>query len=289
VTLTLKALKRLDETPPWDWPEDTATDLLDVLRDPRAGEEQRVLAAELAGNSVVINDELAHALLALLRSAEQPDAVRSTAAISLGPVLESCDTDGFDDPDFVAIGEDTFREIGETMRSLHLDTGVSKEVRRRILEASVRAPVEWHVEAIRSTCASDDREWKLTGIFCTRFVRGFDEEILASLDTADHDIHAAAVVAAGTWEIEAVWPHVLGLITAPDPDRRLLLAAIGAVGELRPQEAAVILADLADSDDPEIAEAVLEASSLADYGWNENEDEEDDDDLDEDDEPGSLH
>ncbi len=57
MTLTLSALKRLDNTPPWGWPGDTGTALIEVLRDRRAGEKERILATELAGNSVVINDE----------------------------------------------------------------------------------------------------------------------------------------------------------------------------------------------------------------------------------------
>jgi hypothetical protein len=32
--LSLKALKKLDDTPPWEWSEDTGLALLDLLRDP---------------------------------------------------------------------------------------------------------------------------------------------------------------------------------------------------------------------------------------------------------------
>jgi hypothetical protein len=68
----LDDLKELDDTPPWDWPERTATFLLDALRDPGATQEERLLAADLAGNSVVVNDELVAALLSILRSGEEP-------------------------------------------------------------------------------------------------------------------------------------------------------------------------------------------------------------------------
>ena len=45
----------------------------------------------------------------------------------------------------------------------------------------------------------------------------------------------------------------------PHSPKPLLLAAIGAVGSIRPAEARKILVDLADSDDEEIAEAIDEA------------------------------
>ncbi len=67
MTLSLSALQRLDNTPPWDWPEDTGTALIEVLRDRRAGEDERILATELAGNSVVLDDDMVDALLAVLR------------------------------------------------------------------------------------------------------------------------------------------------------------------------------------------------------------------------------
>jgi hypothetical protein len=247
-----------------------------LLRTPGTNEEERLLGVELAGDSVVVNDELAGALLVVLRSGSESDLVRSRAAISLGPVLELCDTDGFDDPDEAPVKESTFREIQETMRTLYQDPSVAKEIRRRVLEASVRAPVDWHVEAIRSAYANDDEEWKLTAAFCMGHVRGFDEHILASLNSGNLDIHVEAVYAAGNWEVSAAWPHVLSLVAAKDTHRRLLLAAIAAVGSIRPQEASEVLAHLADSEDEEIAEAVLEATSMANARW--DADAEDDED-----------
>jgi hypothetical protein len=269
-TLSLKALKELEDTPPWDWPKGTGSNLLDLLRDPDASEGERLLAVELAGDSVVINDELAGAILVILRRGQESELVRAQAAISLGPILEICDTDGFNEPDAVPVMERTFREIQETMRTLFMDATVAKEVRRRILEASVRAPLDWHQDAIRTAYVSDDEEWRLTAVFCMRHVRGFDEQILASLDSRNLNIHVEAVWAVGAWAISAAWPHVLGLVTARDTNRRLLLAAIAAVGDIRPKETSEVLAHLADSDDPEIAEAVLEATSLADGEWDED-------------------
>ena len=283
MTLRLKALKKLNDTPPWEWPEGTGLALLGLLRDPAASEEERLLGVELAGDSVVINDELAGALLMVLRSSGESEMVRSRAAISLGPVLELCDTDGFDDPDEVPVMESAFREIQQTMRTLYQDASLPKEVRRRILEASVRAPLDWHQEAIGAAYASADEEWKLTAVFCMRHVRGFDQQILASLDSRNMDIHVEAVWAAGNWEVSAAWPHVLGLVGTRKIDKRLLLAAIAAVGSIRPEEASQALEHLADCEDEEIAEAVIEPTSLANARWHEDEDgDEDEDDEDED-------
>jgi len=279
--LNLKALKKLDDTPPWEWPEDTGLALLDLLRDPGTSEEERLLGVELAGDSVVVNDALVAVLLIVLRNGSESELVRSRAAISLGPVLELCDTDDFDDPDDVTVTESTFHEIQKTMRTLYQDTSLPKEVRRRVLEASVRAPLDWHQEAIRTAYASDDEEWRLTAVFCMGHVRGFDEQILASLDSRNLDIQVEAVCAAGNWEVGAAWSHVLGLVTARGTDRRLLLAAIAAVGTIRPGEASAVLGHLADSQDDEIAEAVLEATAMANARWNDEADVdgEDDEDL----------
>jgi len=92
-------LQTLRDTPPWEWPEDAGAILLDVLRDGRAAEADRLLAAELAGELTAIDDELARALLSILGSGGESEELRGRAAISLGPVLEHTDTAGFEDPD----------------------------------------------------------------------------------------------------------------------------------------------------------------------------------------------
>jgi hypothetical protein len=278
MTLTLNALRRLDNTPPWDWPEDTGTALIEVLGDRRAGEDERILATELAGSSVVINDEMVDALLTVLRCDDESEKIRGKAAISLGPVLEICDIEGFDGPDSVGVAERTYREIQAAMRATFFDAGVPIEVRRRVLEASVRAPLDWHPDALRSAYASDDEDWNLTAVFCMRYVSGFDEQILASLESENPDIKVEAVLAAGAWAIGAAWSHVLPLISAESIEKRLLLAAIAAVGGIRPQEASYVLGDLADSDDPVIAEAVLEATSMDGGEWDEDDEDSDEDD-----------
>jgi len=269
-------LKTLLDTPPWDWPRDAGWTLRKVLVDQRANESDRLVAAELAGDFTVINDELADALLTVVCSADEPDELRARAAISLGPVLEQADTDGFEDPDDVPITESTFRNIQDSMKKLYLDNSTPKEVQRRILEASVRAPETWHEDAIKNAYSSGDKEWILTAVFSMRWVRGFDDQILLALKSDDPEIHLEAVIAAGNWELDAAWSHVVELINDDHTPKPLLLAAIGAVGSIRPAEAGEILVDLADSDDEEIAEAADEAMAEAQIASGEEDDDEED-------------
>jgi len=256
-------LKTLLDTPPWDWPTDAGKTFLKLLTDRRAKASDRQIAAELAGDSAVIDDDLAGALLAIVCNAGEPEELRARAAISFGPALEDADLGEFEDPDEVPITERTFHNIQDSLRKLFLDTSTPQEVRRRILEASVRAPETWHQDAIAQAYSSGDHQWMLTAVFAMGWVRGFDNQILAALESADSDIHYEAVHAAGNWELEAAWDHIVELLNDPDTPKPLLLAAIGAAGSIRPGEAGMILVDLADSDDDDIADAADEAMMMA--------------------------
>ena len=215
------------------------------------------------GTHDLINEALVDALLSILQNNDETEELRGKAAISLGPVLDYAHTEGFDDLDDVPISENTFRNIQEALRSLYLDTAVSKHVRRRILEASVRAPQDWHQDAVRATYSSDDEDWRLTAVFSMRWVRGFDNQILEALESNNQDIHYQAICAAGNWEVDAAWSHVSRLVSAQVTDKSLLLAAIDAVASIRPQEAGVILVNLTNSDDEDIVEAAHEAMVMA--------------------------
>ncbi len=273
-------LKILQDIPPWEWPENTAEMLLGILDDDHAEVSDRVLAADLAGDYTVLSDRIAEALLAIVRRGDQTDELRSMAAISLGPALEDGDTFGFDDPDEVAISERVFHAIRQSLRKLFADADVPEGVRRSVLEASVRAPLDWHQHAVRSAYADDDEVWRLTAVFCMRFIGGFDDEIVEALESNHPDIHYQAIRAAGNWGVDAAWPHIAALATAARTDKPLLLAAIDAVAGIRPQEASAVLADLVDSDDEDIVEAAFEALAMAE-GLPDDDyvDEEDDDRL----------
>jgi hypothetical protein len=256
-------LYTLQNTAPWEWPENADEILLGILLDDRAEPSDRLLAVELAGEYVVMNDELADALLSYVRSSQHTDALRAKAAISLGPALEHADIEEFEDPEDELITEDMFHRIEESFHAVYMDAGVPKEVRRRVLEASVRAPQDWHHDAVGTAYASDDEEWKLTAVFCMRYIRGFESQILEALNSESPEMEYEAVCAAGNGEVEAAWPHIADLITSDETDKPLLFAAIEASVGVNPHEAQGLLAELMESEDEDVAEAAHEAFAMA--------------------------
>jgi len=268
-------LKILKDMPPWEWPQGTDKMLLGILRDDQRDESDRVFAAELAGDYTVINDELADVLLSIVLSGEESEDLRARAVISLGPALEIAYIDEFEDPEDVPISEETFHGIQESLRELYMDTDVPKEVRRRILEGSVRAPQDWHQEAIRDVYSSDDESWRLTAVFGMGYIRGFDAQILEALESENEYMHYEAVCAAGNWEVDAAWSHITSLATTELTEKSLRLAAIEAMANIRPQEAAEILIELTQSDDEDIVDAAHENMVMS--GWFPDEDYGDDD------------
>jgi hypothetical protein len=262
-------LNILLDTPPWEWPKDAGRTFRKVLKDRLAKPSDRLIAAELAGDFTVIDNDLANVLLNVLRDSTEPDDLRAQAAISFGAALEVAwteideDMEEFDDPEMVPISVGQFRTIQETLRRIYSDAGTPKLVRRRALEGSVRAPQDWHQDAIREAYATGDPEWVLTAVFAMHYVRGFEKETLEALQSTDPEIHFEAVVGAGSKELDAAWPHVLGLATHAGTEKDLRIAAIGAIGAIRPGEASPFLLELADSEDEDIAGAADEALSMS--------------------------
>ena len=275
-------LRTLKDTPPWDWPEGTGKTLLDILRDDRPSESDLLLATELAGDFTVINDELVDALLSILRSGDRPEEVRGRAAISLGPVLEHADTEAFEDADDLPIAERTFHRIQESLRKLYMDASVPTDVRRRILEASVRASaglapgcdprrlrerrrrLEAHrclLHALRSRirCADSrsarqrEPRYPLRGGHCGWQLGSRTQPGRTSPPSSPQ----------GRPRSPCCWPR-----STPSP---------ASVRTTRPE----LLADLADSDDEDIADAVHEALAMAEgpSGEDENDERDDDDDA----------
>ncbi len=265
-------LQDLFDNPPWDWPENAAEILIAALADGSGDPEDRLGAVELAGELSVINDELARALLTILRSAAEVEELRASAAISLGPALEYMDDEviaglgelnelgALDD---LPLSEQSARQIQEVLHTCYLDTDLPSLVRRRCLEASVRAPQEWHPEALRAALAHDDQPWRLTAVFTMSWIKGFETQILESLQSEDEEFQAQALYAASRWEIDGAWPTVAALVSSKDTPKDLLLAAIDAAATIRPSEARDLLDELTSSDDEDIVDAAEEAISMA--------------------------
>jgi HEAT repeat protein len=256
-------IKLLQELPPWDWPEEAAGALHEVLADSRASADDRENAAGFAGDLVVMNDQLAADLLTILTNADEPEPLRAIAAISFGAVLEEREIDEFMDPAEDSITEETFFRILETLQKLYRDSSVPKLVRRRILEAAVRGPEGWQEEAIREAYASGDSEWVLTAVFAMRFTSNFERQVLESLNSGDEDTHCEALRAAGSKELEEVWPHISALLSAKKTPKELLIAAIEAAGQIRGQKAFGTLERFTESKDEDIADAAKEALMMA--------------------------
>jgi hypothetical protein len=257
-------LNLLKKTAPHDWPVSVGAVLLEILSDSLARLSDRLLATELAGDFTVITNQIAEALLSLLMNTNEASELRGMAAISLGPALEYADTDGFDDLVEDQITEEEFHNIQKSLHRLYLNADEDPGVRRRILEASVRSPQDWHQNAIREAFACEDDAWRLTAVFSMRWVRGFDQQILDALESDNEGIHYQAVCAAGNWEVDGAWSHMARIICTPAIDKPLMLAAIDAVASIRPDDAGVVLGNLIDSDDEDIVDAAQEAIAMAD-------------------------
>jgi hypothetical protein len=268
-------MKVLQDSPPWEWPRDAGRQFLDALKNRSIDESERLIAAQLAGDLIVINDRIAKTLLGIVGNAEESEALRGTAAIALGAVLEQASLTEFEDPEEVPIREETYNTIQDSFERFLSEGDFPKLVRRKMLEASVRAPEPWHRDVIREAYASEDEEWKLTAVYAMRWVRGFGHQILDALRSFNNAICREAVVAAGNWELDAAWSHVHSLVQDDKAGKELRLAAIDAIAAIRPSEARLILGDLASSDDEVIAKAASEAMMMAEEHF--PHDDEDDD------------
>jgi len=271
----------VENVEPWDWAEDAGMKVLPIIRNRAADPDERLAAVEIAGDFTQINDDLAVALIGVIEDPAESDEIRARAAISFGPALEQGFIDEFDDPESVPISEEMFERVKGVLKRVYMDDSAPKEVRRRALEGSIRAPEEWHKEEVRKAYASGDAEWQLTAVFCMSHIRGFNAEILEALKSKDPLIHLEAVQAAGSFEVAEAWPHIAALARSEQTEKVLRITAIEALSTLMPKESLPILIELSEDPDEEIAEAADEAQSMA-VGF--LDDGEEDDEFDEDEE-----
>ncbi len=269
-------LEILDETPQWDWPKNAGKEIVAALNNKSLPATERELAASLAGYETVMDDGMAALLLSVINDNNELEEVRSQAAISLGPALEFGNSVEFDPEEELILSVAMFHDVRHRLKEFFLDTTLPKLVRRRILEASVRAPMEWHKEAIQTAYASEDNEWKLTAVFCMAYVKGFEPQILESLNNPDADISFEAVCGAGNWGVQEAWPHIKKLLTATTTEKWLKITAIDAAVNVNPDEAIDILNDLSLSDDEDIVDAAMDALSMIALGKQDEDDYPDD-------------
>ena len=126
-------LNELQETPPWEWPGDAGRTFRKTLNNRNAPPADRLIAAELAGDITVVDNDMANVLLTVLKSPDEPEELRARAAIALGPALELAYTDfdeeldGFDDPDMVPISEGQYKTIQDRLQRMYNDAATPKE------------------------------------------------------------------------------------------------------------------------------------------------------------------
>ena len=264
--MTYEELLRYFDIPPWEWPADLGDKLLAVLKDENRSEEDRSLAAELAADYTVINEDLTEALLAILLDQDLSPEFRGKAAISLGVVLATVELEGgFDFPEDVPISEALYqRLVGHLERICR--GSEAKELRRRGLEAAVRSPQGWEANFVRAAHAGEDQEWRLSAVFAMRFLKGFDTEIMEALNDPDPQILAEAIRAAANWEVNGAWRKIARILSEKNLPKPVALACIRAVGMLRPNQVERLLDRFSKSRDPDIASAV-EAASAGDPLW----------------------
>ncbi|MEO8594706.1 MAG: hypothetical protein ABI759_15420 [Candidatus Solibacter sp.] len=269
-------------TEPWQWPSDIAHKFRAVLRDRQAEPAVRLIVADIAGETPDMTPGLASTLLDVAADNSETEELRAKAAIALGPTLELVNW-ALGDPEDMPVPDKTYVKIARTLERIYANPNDPKLVRRRVLEAAVRGPLEdWHEEAVRTAYASEDIEWKVTAVFCMDYVKGFDQAILESLQSPDEDVLFHALQAAGTWELDAAWPTLLRIAQDESADKKLRMEAMAGLSYVRPAESLEILDGLQAHSDSELAEAAEAAWSEANYRIanppdDEDLDEEDDD------------
>jgi hypothetical protein len=249
--MTNDALEMLVAWPMWEWPDDARDTIADALQS--VDEEERRIAADLAGQD--LDEGLAAALLKVLKD-DPSEIVRAAAAISFGPLLDEWDDASIlgelvEDP---PLAPDVVRDVIDTLEELYRDARTPILVRQRALEAAVRAPAPWQEGAVRAAYSSGKTEWRTTAVFCMGHLQGFDREILESLFDDDQGVVCEAIRAAGRRGIKAAGLGIMAFAASQDTDPTTRRIAAEALAHINPPRAEELLHELADHDDPRLAE-----------------------------------
>jgi hypothetical protein len=257
-------------------------------------EDEEVRAEAIEELTLRMDDEVARALLDVA-SSDAGEDIRADAIVGLGPIIEEAgiDFEDGDDEDFALdpeLGPPITREMFETIvrevRGLYEDEAQPKLLRRRAFEVLVRDPQPWLAAEIRKHYASDDPEWKVSGIFGMGYVPGFDKEIAAAVKSESGKLLFEAVRAAGSMDVAGAAQRIRELATSKTVDPDLRLAAIDALPHVD-RDSFDLLERLSHSDDEEVAtaaEAALDELSIAESFDDEDDEDFDDEDEDEDEE-----
>lgn len=231
----------------------------DLLRSP--DEETRREAFDRV--SLEMDDALAREILAIIAS-DAADDVRADAIVALGPAVEECGIEYMDDelpegvPFTAPLSREAYGELADALRAVYEDESQPTLVRRRALEVLVRDPQPWQADAIRRDFASSERDWKMTALFAMGYVRGFEQELLDVLRTAEGDLLYEAVRAAGNAEVVEAAPILEAFALSEETDPDVRLEAIAALPSVDP-ECFDLLDELAESTDEQVRGAAEQA------------------------------
>lgn len=209
--------------------------------------------------SLHMNDEIAAAFLEIAKG-NRDDRVRADTIIGLGPIIEEAgydytDTEADDLGEFgPPISRKTFETIQRELRAIFEDESQPKIVRRSALEALVRDPQQWQVDAVRKLVASDDADWRVTSVFAMGYVPGFESDIMRMLETSEGALLYEAVRAAGRGEMSDAAPKLRTIASDERADTDLRAAAIEALPYVD-DECDELLEELSNHENEEIAEA----------------------------------
>lgn len=251
-----------DSRPSLDSFDEASRSFVAALR----GHDSVARAVALDEVSGIVDDALARELLRFARDPDGDPEERGRALIALGPALEETsyeeDEDGSLAPPMgpeewweTPLSADGYREVQEDLRRIYHDGAQPKTVRRRALEAAVRAARPWHKDAVATAWSSGDPEWRVTAVFAMGFLGGFDADIEAAFRGGDPMVRREAMRAAGIAEMEHLAAEILAIAADPTADSEDRIAAVDALGDLQHEDAEEVLEELAGSDDDELAEA----------------------------------
>ncbi|MCA9797488.1 MAG: HEAT repeat domain-containing protein [Candidatus Eremiobacteraeota bacterium] len=253
-------IELLEQVESWQWPPATGQVLVAIFKTDQ-NQDMRCRAALMLGDLAIFNEQIGQALLAAVRDADQPVDVRAAAAVALGPALEQTELVGFDDLEFdpPPLPEELFEQIQETFHDLSLDPTQPALLRRRTLEASVRAPEAWHRESVEKAWKTNDSEWQITAVFCMGYLPGFEDKVLEALKSPYQMVVNEAVFTAAERGMPEVFERLATMARDGQLSDEQRFTAIGGLGAMATQESVAVLNELSTSTHEEIARAAKEA------------------------------
>ena len=252
-------------------------DAASLNRSPDAAREGRIIAglehpddevrgAAIGAATACPNDALVQQLMELAAHEDASVTAREAALIALGPALEEAFmADAHLDAllglhpvdDAPPMTPETLDRAAARMELLYRDAATPRLIRRRALEAAVRAPAGWEPGAARAAWQSRDAEWRLTAVFCAGYLDGLEQCVLSALEDEDEGLVAEALEAVEASGLERAAGRVRALLEDTQRPLDIRGRACLALGQCGGSDDWDSLDALASSDDPELAEAAV--------------------------------